>query len=66
MVRHLRVDLLTSRSSEHAILACLQRLVKEMSLALHRVPATVQTFWFTEGFDTADVQDAKALLDAFW
>jgi len=21
--------------------------------------------WFTEGFDTADLQDAKALLDAF-
>jgi len=25
---------------------------------------TVMFFWFTEGFDTADLKDAKALLDA--
>src|SRR5262245_12471579 len=31
MVRHSRAHLLTSQSSGHAILTCLQRLVKEMS-----------------------------------
>ena len=31
--------------------------------AAHELLATVYD-WFTEGFDTADLQDAKALLDA--
>jgi hypothetical protein len=32
--------------------------------SLGKIPSPSRNLWFTEGFDTTDLQEAKALLDA--
>jgi hypothetical protein len=61
---------ITQRSylCQYSDLGCLYQHRREEPLAQAQAKAQellVEIYgWFTEGFDTADLQDAKALLDA--
>ena len=52
-------------SDPERVQALLDSAIRTMMEAVHRYEGTVNKVlgWFTEGFDTADLKDAKALLD---
>ena len=64
----LKGRLLVDRSLDDESQACFQRAIEvsrgQRAMILELRAVTSLDAWFTEGFDTRDLKDAKSLLDA--